>query len=131
MVGHTKDRRRGRLAGRLVAAVIGLVAVAGPSTALAAQGTGGDIGTQASCGDTEDVYINGGEAHWTINCSGGETTISGWHKDTKADGRCVQVYGSVSGNSFITPRACPSGEREIWSRTVSGTSNIKVYARTL
>ncbi|MFC4334666.1 PNPOx family protein [Salininema proteolyticum] len=127
---------------RRFSAAFGLAAVMAstPAAVHAAENDSGptagepSVSILSSCGDSRKVTLGywpsySGEAYWKVTCSGGKTTIRGWHKDLKADGDCVQVYGSVGSQSFYTPKACPKGERESWTRTLSGTSNIKVYAR--
>ncbi|WP_156937714.1 hypothetical protein [Haloglycomyces albus] len=90
--------------------------------------------TLSGCGESKTVTLGywprtAGKASWYVSCSNGRVRISGWHKDLRSDGKCVQVYGSVSGSWFSTPKACPEGERESWSRYRYGTGTIKVYAR--
>lgn len=61
---------------------------------------------QYTCGEKRQPSVNGGEAGWTIICGGGTVRVDGWVKDTKADGKGAEVYGSWGdGTNFGTVRA--------------------------
>lgn len=70
---------------------------------------------------------NGGEAAWNLYCSGGRITISGWVKDTKADGKCAYVKAFGDGQQLLPhPKACPKDTKTNFSWTVNG-STIDAY----
>src|SRR4051812_24720841 len=85
----------------------------------------------ATCESPRDVYVPGGEAHWTKCHNFGSMQVIGWVKDTRADGKCAQVYANFNnGQTHFSDRACPKGTvREFnWSEPASDAS---VYLRTL
>ena len=64
------------------------------------------IVVQGTCGQTFDVDVSGGAAGWTLSCSGGNIRAIGWVKDTDADGKAAEVYGTwQNGDSFGVVRA--------------------------
>jgi len=66
--------------------------------------------------------VSGGEASWTLTCSGGNITMSGWVKDTSADGECARVKGVFNNNTvYQTAGACPKGTSVSFSWTAPGT----------
>jgi hypothetical protein len=84
----------------------------------------------AGC-ETRSIYVSGGEAHYTECQSGAERSITGWLKDTSADGQCAQVYAYNDGGTlYRSAKACPKGEvREFdWS---TPTSDFRVYLRRI
>lgn len=93
----------------------GGVAVASGSVLAGSAGatteTGSDLVViQGTCGQKFQPRVNGGEAAWTIICGGGNVRVDGWVKDTKADGKGAEVYGSWGdGANFGTVRAGGSG----------------------
>jgi hypothetical protein len=88
-------------------------------------------GVAAAC-DTHDIYIPGGEAHYTECHGSAQSSVNGWVKDTRADGMCAQVYGSWSdGTEFHSARACPEGEVQSFDFTHGGNINAYVYLRNL
>lgn len=85
-------------AGTLALTSLGVLAIASPASA-------------DQCQNTRNVYIPGGESHYTISCDNyGHVIVDGWLKDTKADGKCVQVKAQLYGEYFYSPRACPKGD---------------------
>ncbi len=66
----------------------------------------------AACEPPQDVRIRGAEAHWTECHNGRRTQVDGWVKDTKADGKCAEVYSMFSNGETQRshPRACPKGK---------------------
>jgi hypothetical protein len=97
--------------------------------AAAAWTTFGAAGPAAAgtCGQTFQPRVNGGEAAWNLYCSGGRITISGWVKDTKADGKCAYVKAFGDGQQLLPhPKACPKDTKTNFSWTVNG-STIDAY----
>lgn len=95
----------------------------------------GEYGVLAACGDTQDVTLRrgifvAGEAHWTVGCSNNNVTITGWAKDRRADGLCVQVYALIGTTWHYGPKACPSGIVKEFELNGSGRP-IEVYARLI
>ncbi|MEC4016384.1 hypothetical protein [Streptomyces sp. H27-D2] len=87
--------------GGVLAAVPGSASAAAPSAA-------SDVTVMAGCGKTYDVSIPGGQSHYTVSC-GSTTHVSGWLKDTAADGKCVQVkiWRPAHHAYTYTDKACP------------------------
>lgn len=111
----TASRRIKRLAGAVgMSAAIagGMLAVATPASA-------------ASCGTVWDVYISGGESHYTVDCFGTTYRVSGYVKDTRADGKCAQVKAVFGSGTQYSPRACPKGTSRNFD--LSGTRGVNVY----
>ncbi|MFD0557163.1 hypothetical protein FB566_2419 [Stackebrandtia endophytica] len=81
---------------------------------------------QTECGESRDAVIAGGEAYWTAACSGATMTVTGWVRDTAADGMCARVKALLGGTWKYSERACPSGTTKNF--TLSGTeSDAEVY----
>ena len=108
------------MTGLAVAGLVGggAVVAAGPASA-------------DTCPKTRDVSISGGESHYTISCSGGNVYVSGWLKDTKADGKCVQVKAQIGSSTFYSNQACPSGEVEYFGTWSGGGNTAYVYTYTI
>jgi hypothetical protein len=66
---------------------------------------GPPIVPMGTCGDVFDVKIDGGEAHWTVNCFGGKVRMSGRVDDTRPDTYCAEVKGVFSDHTE-TARNC-------------------------
>jgi hypothetical protein len=83
---------------------------------------------------THDIYVPGGEAHYT-ECKNTDNIIflDGWVKDTRADGKCAQVYGYwvPSYYYFETARACPKGTVKQISFAGGGFDDALVYLRVV
>ncbi len=99
-----------------------LVSTAGTASASALGG----------CGDTKDASTSGAEGHWTISCSGGKVSVTGWVKDKDADGQCAQVYAyfPASGKYKYSAKACPKGNVKNFTLTDKGSS-ANVYLREI
>ncbi|GAA0299422.1 hypothetical protein GCM10010302_42490 [Streptomyces polychromogenes] len=99
-----------------------------PTTASAAP-----TGVTGACGTTNAAYTSGAEAHWTIQCSGGNVSVTGWVKDTDADGQCAQVYAyfPYTGNWKYSARACPKGDVKEFTLTDQGSTGANVYLREI
>ena len=97
--------------------------------------TGDEPAPQAGCGAALDVFVTGGEAHWTITCSSAGATIDGFVIDTLADGRCayVKAFNDVTGARVFSPdaRACPSGTRTHFNGLAPGARSISAYLYVL
>ncbi|MDG4803195.1 hypothetical protein [Micromonospora sp. WMMD980] len=83
-----------------------------------------------TCPKTRDVYIPGGESHYTISCSGGSVYVDGRVKDTKSDGKCVQVKALINGSWNYSEKACPSGTTKYFSWSGPGNA-AEVYTYTV
>ena len=105
-------------------AVSGLILLA-PRTASATPLPGG-------CGDVRDVYTSGAEAHWTIGCTSGQISVTGWLKDTDADGQCAQTYAyfPLYGSTQYSRKVCGKGNSEEFWFSDEGTS-ANVYLREI
>lgn len=87
---------------------------------IAAVGLTAGLGTVAtaipayagSCGQVQNVSVRGGQASWSHSCANGNIRVSGWVKDTKADGKCAQVKAEYSNGTQWSNRACPKDEVE-------------------
>jgi hypothetical protein len=108
----------------------------GGTPASAAPAETSDIEIMATCGKTYDVYVGPtsnrrGESHYSISCSGGKSTASGWLKDTRADGKCIQVkiVWPDNGADEFSKKACPDGEVQYFGFT--GKGKIEVYTMTV
>ncbi len=78
-----------------------------------------------------DVTVRGGEARWTKCIGDGWTSVDGWVKDTRKDGKCAQVYARfANGAGPKSNLACPSGEVEGFSWKEPGIG-ASVYLRTV
>ena len=87
-----------------------------------------DMTIQTVCGDSMDVDITGGVAHWEAICSGSTITVSGYLQDTKEDGLCAQVKGYINGVWHYSAKACPAGEVETFNFYGPGrTANVYLY----
>ncbi|MBM7774684.1 hypothetical protein JOD54_004888 [Actinokineospora baliensis] len=112
----------------LAAAAMGVAGTASATTT-----TGSDVFVvQGSCGDKpKNPVTTGGEAAWTITCGGGKIRVQGWVKDTKADGKAAEVYGSWGdGANFGTVHAAPAGTRVDFNKQHAGTS-VYLYLRVV
>lgn len=99
-------------------------AALGLSMAGAVPASAGSTGVQARCPATLNPVVNGGEAAWTIDCVGSKVHITGWVKDTKADGLCafVKAFASFTdGSSRKEAKACPKGTTTRFAWEATGT----------
>lgn len=92
--------------------------VASPASAAPAESA--DPGTQATCPDTLEPTVPGGEAKWSLSCKDGKVKVSGWVEDTRVDGKCAYVQFTPEGNGDGTWNACGAGERTDYSFTAKG-----------
>lgn len=112
------------------AVVSGALLSAAPSIAAPATADGVMV-IQGTCGDTFNPDVNGGEAAWTITCSGGKVRVQGWVKDTDADGKAAEVYGTWgNGDSFGIVRAGGEGTLKRFDKSHSGSS-VSLYLRVI
>ncbi len=78
-----------------------------------------------------DVYVPGAEAHWTKCRYGSRTTVSGWLKDTRADGKCAQVYAFFTNGAYReSSKACPAGTTKSFYWDVPA-NDASIYLRTI
>jgi hypothetical protein len=107
------------------------IAVAGlGSTAAAAETIGeGHVVPLGTCNNSYHPSTTGGEAAWNLVCAAGGVTMSGWVKDTKADGRCAYIKAFAGNGDSRVPlaKACPKGKVTQFSWRVQGTSQIRAY----
>lgn len=83
---------------------------------------GANPAAAGTCGQSFNPSVSGGKASWTLTCSGGKVTMSGWVEDTNADGKCARVKGVFNNNiTYQTAGACPKGTRVSFSWTAPGT----------
>lgn len=91
----------------------------------------GVIIIQGTCGDVFNPSVTGGQAGWTVTCGNGTVRAQGWVKDTKADGKGAEVYGSWGDNaSFGTVRAAGNGTRVNFDKSHAG-SYVYLYLRVV
>jgi hypothetical protein len=76
--------------------------------------------------------VPGGEAAWTVTCGGGNVRAQGWVKDTRADGRAAEVFGTwgSDGSSFGTVHAAPAGTTVSFDKGHSGNS-VSLFLRVI
>jgi hypothetical protein len=77
--------------------------------------------TRGECPSQFHPIVDGGEAYWRLTCSGNNVTITGWVKDTKADGKCAYVRAEGGGRTANPlAKACPKGKVTHFTWTVPG-----------
>jgi hypothetical protein len=112
----------------LAGAVIG-GSLSAAAPALAA--TDGVFTVEGNCGQTFNPSVGGGAAAWTITCTGGKVSVNGWVKDTDADGKAAEVYGTwEDGSNFGTVRAGGEGTKKEFNKSHSG-SHVYLYLRVI
>ncbi|GGL12325.1 hypothetical protein Sme01_69550 [Sphaerisporangium melleum] len=110
-----------------VLAAGGLLAVAGPAGA----GTGDPVQPFGSCGQVvNNVRVSGAQASWSHSCSNGNIRVSGWVKDTSADGKCAQVKAEYSNGTQWSAKACPKDQVKYFDFNGPGSS-VPVYLFTV
>ena len=101
------------------------------SSAPALAGTDGVVTIQGTCGDRFSPSVGGGSAGWTITCTAGKVTVNGWVKDTDADGKAAEVYGTWGdGTNFGTVRAGGEGTKKEFNKSRAG-SHVYLYLRVI
>jgi hypothetical protein len=111
---------RAKATGAVLAVAAGAAGIVGLTAGSASAGT---------CGQTINASVSGGQAGWSLTCSGGNIRVAGWVKDTKADGKCAQVKAVYSNGTQWSPRACPSGTVKYYDFNGPGSS-VPVYLFT-
>lgn len=108
---NQKLREFGRTTLAATGAFLVIGGLAGAAPAAAAPATAG-YGTLAKCGSNPPITIPGGELHYRVDCGSTITRVTGWYKDTRADGKCVRVRIWWPGNQAYThgTKACPEGK---------------------
>jgi len=116
----------------LTGAILGGALLSAAPTIAAPVSTDGVMVIQGGCGDTKNPSVNGGAAGWTITCGAGKIRVQGWVKDTDADGKAAEVYGSwgYDNASFGTVRAGGEGTRKNFDKSHKGTS-VYLYLRVV
>jgi len=70
-------------------------------------------------------------AAWTITCTAGKVSVNGWVKDTDADGKAAEVYGTWGdGTNFGTVRAGGEGTKKEFNKSRAG-SHVYLYLRVI
>ncbi|MBE8517624.1 hypothetical protein ILP97_08925 [Amycolatopsis sp. H6(2020)] len=101
------------------------------SAAPAMAGTDGVVTIQGACGDRFSPSVGGGSAAWTITCTDGKVSVNGWVKDTDADGKAAEVYGTwEDGSNFGTVRAGGEGTKKEFNKSHRG-SHVYLYLRVI
>jgi hypothetical protein len=125
---HMHFAKKAAVVTALTGAVLG-GALTGAGSAVA--GTEGTITIQGTCGGKFDPSVSGGAAGWTISCVDGKVRVQGWVKDTDADGRAAEVYGTWGdGDTFTTVRAGGEGTLKTFDRQHAG-STVYLYLRVI
>jgi hypothetical protein len=107
---------------------LGGVLTTAPSAAAAAPE---EIVIQGTCGQQFSPEVPGGAAGWTITCGGGTVRVQGWVRDTRADGRAAEVYGSWGdGIAFPRVRASGFGNQVEFNNAHSGRV-VNLYLRVI
>lgn len=115
----------------LTGAVLGSALVGGGAAVAAPAESDGIIHIQGTCGDKKNPSVRGGAAGWTLTCGGGKIRAQGWVKDTKADGKAAEIYGTwENGDSFGTVRAGGNGTRKNFDKSHKG-SRVDLYLRVV
>ncbi|MEV6912637.1 hypothetical protein [Amycolatopsis sp. NPDC051071] len=116
----------------LTGAVIGGALLSAAPSIAAPASTDGVVVIQGTCGDTKAPSVNGGAAGWTITCAAGKIRVQGWVKDTDADGKAAEVYGTwgYDGASFGTVRAGGEGTKKTFDKAHKG-STVYLYLRVI
>jgi len=97
-----------------------------PTVASASEAGPTDFVIQTQCGESKEAVVGGGEAYWKATCSGSSMTVSGWVRDTAADGMCARVKALMGGTWKYSERACPAGTTKTFELTGS-ESDAEVY----
>jgi hypothetical protein len=102
----------------------GALAGIGPAAAEEASGV---VTLRGTCGDSLSPSVGGGAAAWNLTCASGKIRVQGWVKDTDADGKAAEVYGTwEDGSSFGTVRAGGEGTIKRFDKAHRGSH---VYLR--
>jgi hypothetical protein len=122
----TKTARRGL---RLLAVLTASAGVAVGLSALKPQ----DAAAAPCWSVFNSVKVDGGEASWTISCNNGtDARITGWVRDTKADGKCARIKAfSDNGKSQVPlAEACGKGTDKKFDWMAEGARDIRAYLWT-
>lgn len=85
----------------------------------------------ADCKPQGVVTVPGGEARWTKCIGDGWTSVDGWVRDTREDGKCAEVFARfANGTPHTSNRACPINEVERFNWKESGRG-VSVLLRTV
>ena len=117
---------RDLLRGGLATAVIVGAVVLSPS---ASASVSHPARPSSTCPSHAEPSTSGGQAAWTVECSGGKVFVDGWVKDTEADGKCAYVKAIMGGQEFHTdPPACPKGTVRQYHWSASGNiADVYLY----
>jgi hypothetical protein len=85
------------------------IALLGAAPASAAPTYTAPIHSYAQCPAGFHPSTSGGEAAWTVECSGAKVYVDGWVKDTDADGKCAYVKAFIGTSGRREAKACPKG----------------------
>ncbi|MGH3813658.1 MAG: hypothetical protein ACRDUV_14595 [Pseudonocardiaceae bacterium] len=127
--GARRTRRRGAAAVGAVVFTLGFVpALVGIGVAPAAYA---GSTRAADCKPQGTIIVPGAEARWTKCIGDGWTSVDGWVRDTREDGKCAEVYARfANGTHHQSKRACPKDDVERFSWKESG-SGVSVLLRTV
>lgn len=115
----------------LTGAVVGSALLSAAPSIAAPAAPEGVVVIQGTCGDKKNPDVGGGEAAWTITCAGNKVRVQGWVKDTDADGKAAEVYGTWgNGDSFGVVRAGGEGTRKNFDKSHTG-STVYLYLRVI
>ncbi|GLW94885.1 hypothetical protein [Actinokineospora globicatena] len=107
------------------------VALAAAALASATPAAADVLVIQGTCGDKFSPTVPGGAAAWTVTCAGGNVRAQGWVKDTRADVKGAEVYGTWGdGSSFGIVRAGGNGVTKTFDKGHSG-STVYLYLRVI
>ncbi|MFE7776917.1 hypothetical protein ACFU5O_24095 [Streptomyces sp. NPDC057445] len=88
--------------GAMVMAAVGTTTLG----TLAGTANAGTLGALGKCGDSKTAETDGATAHWSLDCSGGQITVSGWYQDDEPDGDCVGVRADFADGSTKRSQTC-------------------------
>lgn len=123
--------KKASVAAVMTGVALGAAALGAGSASAAPARPAGVVTIQGTCGDTYNPSVGGGAAGWTITCAAGKVRVQGWVKDTDADGKAAEVYGTwEDGAGFGTVRAGGEGKKVEFDKGHKGSS-VKLYLRVI
>lgn len=117
---------------RSVATAAFALVLAGGTGALAAPAANGEevsVTPMAGCGENMEASLNGAYARWTLSCSGGQITVSGFVEDKAPDNDCVGVRGEFASGETERVESCDGwGSRRDFTWTHPGSiADVYLY----
>jgi hypothetical protein len=114
--------------------LVATLGIAAPASAAPEPQPPAGVSIMAGCGAVfNNVSVTGGEAAWNISCANGTNArITGWVKDTKADGKCAYIKAFANNGLSRVPlaKACPNGTQVSFDWTAPGANDIAAYLFT-